>query len=86
MNKMISTDRDRQTSPYLEIRQIKKSFAKFEALKGVSFSVARGEFLCLVGPSGCGKTTLLRCIAGLEAQTSGDISQDGTNIGNLPVE
>lgn len=86
MNKMISTDRERQTSPYLEIRQIKKSFAKFEALKGVSFSVARGEFLCLVGPSGCGKTTLLRCIAGLEAQTSGDISQDGTNIGNLPVE
>lgn len=86
MNKMTPTDQTVQTSPYLDIRQIKKTFANFEALKGVSFSVARGEFLCLVGPSGCGKTTLLRCIAGLEAQTSGDIVQNGTNIGKLPVE
>jgi iron(III) transport system ATP-binding protein len=86
MNKMTPTDQVSQTSPYLDIRQIKKTFAKFEALKGVSFSVARGEFLCLVGPSGCGKTTLLRCIAGLETQTSGDIIQNGTDIGKLPVE
>jgi iron(III) transport system ATP-binding protein len=86
MNKLIPTDQTGQTSPYLDIRQINKTFAKFEALKGVSFSVARGEFLCLVGPSGCGKTTLLRCIAGLETQTSGDIFQDGTDIGKLPVE
>lgn len=83
---MTSTDKGMKISPYLEIHGIKKTFAKFEALKGVSFSVSRGEFLCLLGPSGCGKTTLLRCIAGLETQTSGDIVQDGANIGKLPVE
>ncbi|MEJ6610695.1 MAG: ATP-binding cassette domain-containing protein [Paracoccaceae bacterium] len=86
MSNMKMTEQTAQTFPYLDIRQIKKNFSKFEALKGVSFSVARGEFLCLVGPSGCGKTTLLRCIAGLETQTSGDIIQNGIDIGKLPVE
>lgn len=86
MSKMTMTEQTAQTSPYLDIQKIKKNFSKFEALKGVSFSVFRGEFLCLVGPSGCGKTTLLRCIAGLETQTSGVIVQNGTNIGKLPVE
>ena len=74
------------TGHYLDIKLIRKTFAQFEALKGVSFSVGRGEFLCLVGPSGCGKTTLLRCIAGLETQTSGEIVQNGSDIGLLPVE
>jgi iron(III) transport system ATP-binding protein len=83
---MTPTESAVMTAPYLDIHQIKKTFAKFEALKGVSFSVGRGEFLCLVGPSGCGKTTLLRCIAGLETQTSGKIVQNGADIGLLPVE
>lgn len=86
MNEMTLTEQAASTSPYLEILQIKKTFGKFEALKGVGFSVDRGEFLCLVGPSGCGKTTLLRCIAGLETQSSGNIVQNGTDIGQLPVE
>ncbi len=43
------------------------------ALRNVSFSVAEGEFLCIVGPSGCGKTTVLKLIAGLEAPTTGEI-------------
>ena len=86
MSKMMMKEHADQTYPSLEIRQIKKSFCMFEALKDVSFSVVRGELLCLVGQSGCGKTTLLRCIAGLENQTSGDIIQNGTDIGKLPVE
>lgn len=45
-----------------------------EALHEVSFDVEDGEFICLLGPSGCGKTTLLRIIAGLETQTSGEIT------------
>jgi NitT/TauT family transport system ATP-binding protein len=43
------------------------------ALKDVSFSVKRGEFLCIIGPSGCGKSTVLKIICGLERETSGSI-------------
>lgn len=51
-----------------------------EALHDVSFDVEDGEFVCLLGPSGCGKTTLLRIIAGLETQTSGEITLNGVPI------
>jgi iron(III) transport system ATP-binding protein len=74
------------SKPYLEVTELRKTFSSFEALKGINCSVGRGEFLCLLGPSGCGKTTLLRCIAGLERQSSGEIKQDGLDISNLSVE
>ena len=48
-----------------------------EALKDVSLSVERGEFVSLIGPSGCGKTTFLRVIAALEPPTSGHITVNG---------
>jgi len=51
-----------------------------EALHDVSFDVEDGEFICLLGPSGCGKTTLLRITAGLETQTSGEITLNGAPI------
>ncbi|OMQ16689.1 hypothetical protein A7K94_0200840 [Modestobacter sp. VKM Ac-2676] len=47
-----------------------------EAVKGVSFSIAPGEFVTLLGPSGCGKSTTLRCIAGLEPPSHGTITID----------
>ncbi|MGK6316418.1 ABC transporter ATP-binding protein [Neorhizobium sp. DT-125] len=53
---------------------IRKSFGETPILKGISLSVAEGEFLTLLGPSGCGKSTLLRILAGLEAQDSGLVS------------
>ncbi|MDR3571845.1 MAG: ABC transporter ATP-binding protein [Candidatus Pacebacteria bacterium] len=43
------------------------------ALKDISFSIAQGEFVCLIGASGCGKTTVLKLIAGLEKETSGTL-------------
>ena len=47
------------------------------ALKDVNLEVKQGDFVSFIGPSGCGKTTFLRCIAGLETPTSGDISVNG---------
>lgn len=51
-----------------------------QALDGVSFDVADGEFVCIVGPSGCGKTTLFRIIAGLEAATEGAVFLNGSRV------
>lgn len=48
-------------------------YGDYVAVDGVSFHVADGEFVSLLGPSGCGKTTTLRCIAGLESATRGEI-------------
>ena len=54
------------------------------ALDGVSFRAAPGKVLALLGPSGCGKTTLLRIVAGLEKETAGSLTLDGSPIGSLP--
>ena len=70
--------------PYLQLAGITKQFGSFSALKGIDLQIAQGEFICFLGPSGCGKTTLLRIVAGLEAQTSGRISQAGRDISTLP--
>lgn len=58
----------------MSVRDLRKSFASTEILRGVSLDVADEEFVALVGPSGCGKSTLLRLIAGLEEASSGEIS------------
>ena len=67
----------------LSIQQVTKRFGETEVLKGVSLDIADGEFVSLVGPSGCGKSTLLRIIAGLEAQSSGEISIGGQSVAGL---
>ncbi|HEY2629017.1 MAG TPA: putative 2-aminoethylphosphonate ABC transporter ATP-binding protein [Usitatibacter sp.] len=71
-------------SEFLELRDIRKEFGTFTALKGVSLAVHPGELICFLGPSGCGKTTLLRIIAGLEVQSSGTVIQAGKDISRLP--
>ena len=62
------------------LEDIHKSFGATQVLRGVSLTVAQGEFLSLVGPSGCGKTTLMRIIAGLEASSSGVVRISGRDV------
>ncbi len=64
----------------LDIRNLVKDYGSWRAIRNVSFSAQSGEFLVMVGPSGCGKSTILRCIAGLESLTSGQILIDGRDI------
>ncbi len=66
--------------PVLEINDIKKSFGKTEVLKGISFSLNKGEVLSIIGSSGSGKTTLLRCLNFLEFADSGKIAVNGETI------
>ncbi|GLI84464.1 amino acid ABC transporter ATP-binding protein [Rossellomorea marisflavi] len=54
-------------------RSIHKSFGQLNVLKGIDFSVGKGEVVAVIGPSGSGKSTLLRCLNFLEEPTSGDI-------------
>ena len=65
---------------HLEVENITKSFGQVEVLKGVSFSLERGQVLALIGSSGSGKTTLLRCLNFLEQPDSGSIRVGGKDL------
>ena len=58
----------------VELRSVHKAYGATKVVKGISLSIASGEFISLLGPSGCGKTTTLRMIAGLETLDAGTIS------------
>ena len=62
----------------LEVKDIKKNFGSTDVLKGVSFSLEKGQVLTIIGSSGSGKTTLLRCLNFLETSDEGQILVNGT--------
>ena len=64
----------------LELRGITRRFGDIEAVRGMSLSLAAGEFLSLLGPSGCGKSSTLAMIAGFLDPDGGDIAMDGRSI------
>ena len=69
----------------LRLAAVSHAYGAVVSLRGVSLALPPGEILCLLGPSGCGKTTLLRIIAGLESDYSGEIQLDGADIRPLPA-
>ena len=64
----------------IEIEGVKKSFGDLEVLKGISFTVKKGEVVSMIGGSGSGKSTMLQCINGLEPIQAGSIRIDGTEV------
>ncbi len=73
-----------QEKKFLEVRALKKSFGegetRQEVLKGLDFTVAKGEFCVLLGPSGSGKSTLLNILGGIDNADSGDIIINGDKL------
>ena len=65
---------------FLEVKNLTKSFEDTRVLKGIDFTLEKGQVLSLIGSSGSGKTTLLRCINALETADGGTIYVDGNKI------
>ncbi len=78
--------------PLLELEDVCKHYGTAESpaavrvLDGISLTVKAGESLAVVGPSGCGKSTLLNLIGGLDRPTSGSVTLNGKNLGQLNEE
>jgi len=72
--------------PKLELVELSKNFGNIQALKDVSLQVDDKEYVCILGPSGCGKSTLIRCVAGIEQPSSGEILIDGRSVEKTLIE
>jgi len=64
----------------LEVKNLKKNFGELEVLKGIDFSLEKGDVMAVIGSSGNGKTTLLRCINFLETPNEGEIIVNGETL------
>ncbi|MFF3374329.1 ABC transporter ATP-binding protein [Streptomyces sp. NPDC002680] len=69
----------------LEVEDLRVSYGKIEAVKGISFSVEAGQVVTLIGTNGAGKTTTLRTLSGLLQPTSGKILFDGKPLNGVPA-
>jgi ABC-type cobalamin/Fe3+-siderophores transport systems, ATPase components len=71
----------------LEITGLNKTFEDYKALKDINFKVGKGVMVGLIGPNGCGKSTMMKCICKIHGMTSGNITIDGADVGQMrPAE
>ena len=72
---------------FIEVKGLNKQYrmgeVEIDALKDVSFSIEKGELVCVLGPSGSGKTTCLNIVGGMDSATSGQVIVDGKEITGL---
>lgn len=68
----------------VRMQQLRKAFGATEVLRSIDLSISDGEFVVFVGPSGCGKSTMLRCIAGLEEITTGNLYIGDELVNDVP--
>src|SRR5260370_24290770 len=70
----------------VQVVNLVKNFGKHEAVKGVSFTIGKGEIFGLLGPNGAGKSTTINMMCGYLAPTSGDTTIDGVSISSEPLK
>ena len=68
----------------ISVKNLKKNYGSFEAVKGISFDVYEGEIFGLLGPNGAGKSTTLEIIETLRDKTSGKVIVDDFDLDNEP--
>jgi nitrate/nitrite transport system ATP-binding protein len=82
-----SKQESRAMTGFLKIEKLSKAYsAARPVFSDVSFTLERGEFVCIIGHSGCGKTTILNVLAGLDESTSGHVFMDGREVSGPSLE
>jgi nitrate/nitrite transport system ATP-binding protein len=82
-----SKQESRAMTGFLKIEKLSKAYsAARPVFSDVSFTLERGEFVCIIGHSGCGKTTILNVLAGLDEATSGHVFMDGREVSGPSLE
>jgi ABC-2 type transport system ATP-binding protein len=69
----------------LEVKDLKKNYGDFAAVKGITFDIKEGEIFSLLGPNGAGKTTTISMLSTLYTPTAGDASIGGHSISKEPM-
>jgi ABC-type Fe3+/spermidine/putrescine transport system ATPase subunit len=70
----------------IKLENVSMKFGDFYAVKNISLSISKGEYLTVLGPSGCGKTTLIKVISGIWKPTEGRVFVDGEDVTDIPIE
>ena len=84
---ILSPQKENTMQGFLKIEGLSKAYvAAKPVFADVSFSIAKGEFVCIIGHSGCGKTTVLNVLAGLDTATSGNVFMDNREIAGPSLE